>query len=408
MSISLDPIVNTNTFGVWKDRTNEIVQALEDVVTIGGATDNRVGDITIRGDITSTANLVVDTINVYSPASDLALNGAVRVDDGLTINNGGDGTGQLTFTDDGSITWKIHTSSDHDHIDFIRNDKYMRIDYSEASITGSGLKIHADILPTTDSIEEGSNNLYYEDERVWASLSVATGSSITYDSTTGEFDFTMPEIPTYGVTSSKALKRTAVTGGFTFGVNFDNDTIKINSSNSLYVPDAAIRAAISSGTGVSIDDGQISIGQAVSTSSSVTFDGLTANNTTVGDLSCGDVSGSNASFSAISGSKLAGNWIATTSEATTGTNDDQVMTPAKTKAAILAWAEPIWAGLTTTANVKETYKNSPVGTRVAYWEERSYTRPANSNGGNVSITDRYYRVLRKARDSDNYWVSAGG
>jgi hypothetical protein len=278
MSISLDPIVNTNTFGVWKDRTNEIVQALEDVVTIGGATDNREGDITIRGDITSTANLVVDTINAYSPAGDLALNGAVRIDDGLTINNGGSGVGQITFLDDGTITWKVNTSSDHNSIDFIRNDKYMRIDYTEATITGSGLTIHADLMPTTDSIDEGNNNLYYNNERVRAAISVAQGSSITYDSANGVFDFTMPEIPEYGVTASKALARKAVDGGYTFGVNFDGSTIKLNANNALYVPNGAIVGAMSAGTGVSVEaNGQISIAQSVATTADVEFESVSAN-----------------------------------------------------------------------------------------------------------------------------------
>jgi len=65
----------------------------------------------------------------------------------------------------------------------------------------------------------------------------------------------------------------------------------------------------------------------------------------------------------------------------------------------------LWAGATTLSNVQATYAGYPTGTKVAFWEERSYTRPANSNGGSVSISDRYRRVVQK--QSNGSWSNIG-
>lgn len=73
---------------------------------------------------------------------------------------------------------------------------------------------------------------------------------------------------------------------------------------------------------------------------------------------------------------------------------------------LVAQSDPLWAGKTSLANVKATYANYPVGTRVSFWEERSYTRSANSNGGSVSISDRYRRTVKKTGASS--WTNVGG
>lgn len=419
MSIELDPIVNTNTFGVWKDRTNQIIDALEDVVTIGGATDNKVGNITIRGDITSTGNLVVDTVNTTGADTQLFLNSSVKTTDEVTIGNGGDGEGKITFLDDESITWKIHTSSDHDHIDFIRNEKYMRIDYSDSLITGSGLTISGDILPTTDAIDEGIINQYFTEAKARSAISVDPNGDLTYDSTTGVLSVDLPVVPEYGVTSSKALKRTAVGDNYTFGVNFDNDTIKINSANELYVTVSGVVDNLNASTGVTIDDqGNVSIGQDVATTSEVTFAKVTATELDISsDLTVdedGNIDGANASFSQISGSTCAGDWIATEAEAKAGTASDKIMTPERVKDAIDQFAIPKWAGTTTLANVKTTYQNAPVGTRVAFFDERTSLNYSfgTGNGGSHTITvpDRYrvvYVLVQKIENPDgsiaNVW-----
>jgi hypothetical protein len=280
MSVELDPIVISNTFGVWKDRTNEIINNLETVIQVGSDADtNANGEIIIKGDITSTANVIVDTIEPYTASGEIHIDAPIRTGEEVTIVNDSDGASKITMHDGDGITWKIHTNSDHDVLDIIRGDRVFRIaqdpTQNEGYITGSNLVIDSTLMPSTDSIDEGINNLYYTDARVRAAVDVANGSSITYNANTGIFDFVMPDIPDYYVKSGKGLFKEAGTGAnsgdWYFGINYDNSTIKVNTSGNIYVPDAAIRAAISSGTGVSISNGKISIGQAVATNSGVTF-----------------------------------------------------------------------------------------------------------------------------------------
>ena len=125
---------------------------------------------------------------------------------------------------------------------------------------------------TSDNLTEGSTNLFFDSARVWASLE--GDSSINIDPATGKFTLTISE------TQANAVRSGA--------------------------------ASLSAGTGVTILGSTVSIGQAVGTSSAVTF----------GNISGSAISGSTGTFSgAISGASVTGNMLATQSEATTGTNN---------------------------------------------------------------------------------------
>ncbi len=90
-----------------------------------------------------------------------------------------------------------------------------------------------------------------------------------------------------------------------------------------------------------------------------------------------------------------------------GDDSNKLATTAFVKNVISALpTQPLWAGTSTFANVVATYSSFPIGTKVAYWEERVYFRPANSNGGSVQINDRYRRVIRK--NSASSWGDVGG
>jgi hypothetical protein len=80
---------------------------------------------------------------------------------------------------------------------------------------------------------------------------------------------------------------------------------------------------------------------------------------------------------------------------------------AATKAYVDSRLPPVtyWAGRTTVSNVAATYVNFPAGTKVAFWDERAYYAPANSNGGSAYITDWFRRVLEKT--SSGSWVDVG-
>ena len=89
----------------------------------------------------------------------------------------------------------------------------------------------------TDSLSEGSSNLYFTQERARGSVSVTDAGgdgSLSYNSSTGVLTYTGPSA-------------------------------------------SEVRAHLSAGTGVALSAGQISIGQSVGTSDDVTFNSVTAN-----------------------------------------------------------------------------------------------------------------------------------
>ena len=112
----------------------------------------------------------------------------------------------------------------------------------------------------TAAVAEGTN-LYYTDTRARASISV-TGGNLSYDNLTGVIQLTDSEIrDAISATSSGdgSLIYTAGTGVIAYTG-----------------PSASeVRAHLSAGTGVTYSGGQISIGQAVGTSDTVSFGNIT-------------------------------------------------------------------------------------------------------------------------------------
>lgn len=67
-------------------------------------------------------------------------------------------------------------------------------------------------------------------------------------------------------------------------------------------------------------------------------------------------------------------------------------------------AAPFWAGTTSLTNVINTYVNFPIGTKVAFLDQRSYS--VGTGNGAATIRDLYRRVVRKV--SNTSWVDVGG
>ena len=112
---------------------------------------------------------------------------------------------------------------------------------------------------TTDTIEEGSVNLYYTDERTRNALSVS--GDLTYDSNTGEFSVT-----TYKSTD--------------FDVDFSGKTSdELSEGNTnLYYLDSRVDSHLSGANGITYSSGAIAADQDISSGANVTFtkvDGLT-------------------------------------------------------------------------------------------------------------------------------------
>jgi len=139
--------------------------------------------------------------------------------------------------------------------------------------------------PTTSNITEGTN-LYYTNDR--ADARVAIGIANLVDSAPGTLD-TLNELaaalgddPNYATTITTALGTKLATADFTSTANTwiaTKTTANLAENTNLYYTDVRARTALSAGTGVGYDSGTgvISIGQAVGTTSDVTFNTIDSN-----------------------------------------------------------------------------------------------------------------------------------
>ena len=130
----------------------------------------------------------------------------------------------------------------------------------------------AAVLPNTDSLGEGSSNLYFTnervDDRVNALLTAGTGITLSYDDANNAL--TISGSAQYGDSDARGAISVTDAGG--------DGSLAYNNSTGVFTytgPSASeVRAHITAGTGVSISSGEVSIGQAVATSSNVTFNDL--------------------------------------------------------------------------------------------------------------------------------------
>ena len=129
-----------------------------------------------------------------------------------------------------------------------------RSDYATRNFTG---------FDTAD-LTEGTN-LYYTDTRARASISVS--GDLSYNSSTGVISFS----ETTAATTRALISVTDAGGDGSLAYNNSTGVITYTGPSA-----SEVRAHISAGTGVTVSNGAISIGQAVATSSNVTFADLAA------------------------------------------------------------------------------------------------------------------------------------
>jgi hypothetical protein len=128
----------------------------------------------------------------------------------------------------------------------------------------------------TDDLTEGSTNLYYTDARADARIALQVGANLDLSSKDTD-DLSEGSTNLY-YTDARARGAISVTdAGGDGSLTYNSGTGVITYTG----PSAAeVRAHFSAGTGVTISSGQISIGQAVATTSDVTFNDVTVS----GDL----------------------------------------------------------------------------------------------------------------------------
>jgi hypothetical protein len=148
---------------------------------------------------------------------------------------------------------------------------------SDVTINGTTVSLGGSGSFDTDSVNEGSNNLYYTTARTRADVSASDTQNVgafSYSSATGVFSFDASNV-------------VATVNGYRGTVTLDTDDIAEGPSatlttSGLYFTTARARNSVSAGTGVSYNSttGVISIGQAVGTTDNVTFNDVTVS----GDL----------------------------------------------------------------------------------------------------------------------------
>ena len=137
-----------------------------------------------------------------------------------------------------------------------------RADFGTRNLTGY----------TTDGITEGSTNQYFTNARARSAISVS--GDLSYNSSTGVISFS----ETTAATTRALISVTDAGGDGSLAYNNSTGVITYTGPSA-----SEVRAHFSAGTGVAISNGAVSIGQAVATTSNVTFNNVTVDGTLTSD-----------------------------------------------------------------------------------------------------------------------------
>ena len=137
-----------------------------------------------------------------------------------------------------------------------------RADFGTRNLTGN----------TTDGITEGSTNQYFTNARARSAISVS--GDLSYNSSTGVISFS----ETTAATTRALISVTDAGGDGSLAYNNSTGVITYTGPSA-----SEVRAHFSAGTGVAISNGAVSIGQAVATTSNVTFNNVTVDGTLTSD-----------------------------------------------------------------------------------------------------------------------------
>ena len=147
MSVIITTISNTDTFGTWKTKTNDLIAVAAKAVTMG---DANAGNIALDGDITLETGhtITVDNIIKSSTASIISLKSDTKVEGDLTIDNGAQ-VAKIQIARADSNKWTIETNNTHSELK-IKNVGGNFIQFTSTAITTSpGMTMNEDVLPAT-------------------------------------------------------------------------------------------------------------------------------------------------------------------------------------------------------------------------------------------------------------------
>ena len=203
----------------------------------------------------------------------------------LAYNNG---TGVFTYTGPSAAETRSHFSSTtssgvtydaNTGVIALANIPNSSITNAEITINGIATSLGgARTLYTDDVTEDPSpTNKWFTDARARAAVSVTPNTGLSYNSGTGVFE--LANIPNSSLTYDYVIINgyTIQLGGSVgFPSQYTDDVAEDANPVNLWFTEARARASLSAGTGVTYDSntGQISIGQAVETTSNVTFNNV--------------------------------------------------------------------------------------------------------------------------------------
>lgn len=203
-------------------------------------------------------------------------------DGSLTYNSG---TGVFSYTGPSAAETRAHfsattsTGATYDSntgVIALANIPNSSITNAEITINGIATSLGgARTLYTDDVTEDPSpTNKYFTDARARAAVSITPNTGLSYNQSTGVFE--LASIPNSSLANPFfTINNTQVQLGQSVGFpnQFTDDVIEDANPTNLYFTEARARASFSAGTGVTYDSntGQFSIGQAVETTSNVTF-----------------------------------------------------------------------------------------------------------------------------------------
>ena len=250
-----------------------------DALTVSGSSTIG-GDLTVTGTTTLSSTLTASTVDING--GDI---------DGTTIGSSSHTTGKFTTLQSTGEATLATVNIDGGDIDSTTigftspsSGAFTTIS-SSAGITGNVTgNLDGNVTGTvsdvsnhdTDDITEGATNQYFTTAR--ARNSVSASGSLDYDSTTGAFTYTQADTDTvsegstnlyYTTTRARAAISVTDSGG-DGSLTYSDGTITYAGPSA-----ADTRAHFSGGTGVTITDGSVAIGQAVGTSDNVTFNDAT-------------------------------------------------------------------------------------------------------------------------------------
>ena len=167
---------------------------------------------------------------------------------------------------------------------------------STITIAGASTALGGTVLADTDALSEGSSNLYYTDERnddrTATLITAGSGITKTYDDAAGTLTIAS-SITQYADANARQAISVTDNGG-DGSLAYNNSTGVITYAG----PSASeVRAHITAGTGVAISSGEVSIGQAVATSSNVQFANLTLSGDLTVNCTTSTVSSTNTTIS---------------------------------------------------------------------------------------------------------------